>query len=140
VLGRRRDLHLGNLNFDAADGVVRVRGTVPDEETARRVVQAAASVSGVRAVSSLMHTPDGKLVPCEAGDTELLHGQPRAALQAEGVRRRLLERWPALTDIDTLIHESGGHPERLAARIAARTGQPDHAVRTALDELLMAAV
>jgi hypothetical protein len=138
VLGRRRDLSLSDLNFDAADGVVHVRGTAPDEETVRRIVQAAASVEGVRAVSSLLHTPDGRLVHCEAGDSAALHGRPRAAVQGESVRRRLLDRWPDLTEAD--VRASAGHPDRLAACIAARTGQSAREIRAALDETLMAPV
>jgi hypothetical protein len=138
VLGRRRDLSLADLNFDAADGVVHVRGTVQDEDTARRIVQAAASVEGVRAVCSLMHTPDGRAIDCEAGDSAALHGRPRAAIHGESVRRRLLDHWPDLTEED--VRASGGHPDRLAARIAARTGQSAREIRPALDQALMAPV
>jgi hypothetical protein len=140
ALGRRRDLRLGDLNFDAADGVVHIRGTVPDGETARRVVQAAAGVEGVRAVASMMHTYDGRAIDCEAGDSVALHGRPRIAIHREGVRRRMRECWPEITDIDACIHDSGGHPDRLATRIAARTGRPELDVRSVLDDLLMAGV
>jgi hypothetical protein len=140
ALGRRRDLHLGDLNFDAADGIVHVRGTVPDDDTARRIVQAAAGIEGVRAVASMMHTHDGRPIACEAGDATALHGRPRAAIQGEHVRRRLIEHWPVLTDIDACIHDSGGHPDRLATRIAARTGRSEREVRSELDDLLMASL
>jgi hypothetical protein len=92
----------------------------------------------VRAVSSLLHTPDGQIVTCEAGDTGALHGRPRAAIQGESVRRRLLDRWPDLTEED--VRASGGHPDRLAARIAARTGQSAREIRPALDQALLAPV
>jgi hypothetical protein len=137
-LGRHRDLRVRDINFDAADGVVRVRGTVPDEETARRIVRAAAAVDGVRAVASLLHTVEGTPIACEAGDTDLLHGRPRAATQGESVRRRLMERWPVLTDAD--IHASAGHPDRLAGIICSRTGQEERDVRAILDDILLAAV
>ncbi|MFN8558356.1 MAG: BON domain-containing protein [Dehalococcoidia bacterium] len=77
-LGRHGDLPLADLNFDAADALVRVRGTVADEETARRVVERVAAVEGVKAVLSLMHTPDEAPVGGQAGDRSLLYGPPRA--------------------------------------------------------------
>ncbi|MGH9064328.1 MAG: hypothetical protein ACRD0L_10240, partial [Acidimicrobiales bacterium] len=34
ALGRKRDLPIHSINLDATDGIVRVRGTVPDERSA----------------------------------------------------------------------------------------------------------
>lgn len=137
-LGRHGDLPLADLNFDAADALVRVRGTVADEETARRVVERVAAVEGVKAVLSLMHTPDGAPVGGQAGDRSLLYGPPRAAVHADGVRKQLMERWPALTDADILA--SDGHVERLAAVISRRAGVPEAEARAALDEIVLAAI
>jgi uncharacterized protein YjbJ (UPF0337 family) len=137
-LGHETDLPLGALNFDAADGVVRVRGTVPDEETARRIVRRTAAVEGVRAVVSLMRTPDGTVVGGMAGDTRLVTGRPRAAIQGEAVARRLKERWPGLTDADILATE--GHTDRLVDLICTRTGEPAERVRPAVDAILLAEV
>jgi uncharacterized protein YjbJ (UPF0337 family) len=138
ALGRERDLPLHAINIDAADAIVHVRGAVPDAATADRIVRAAAAVEGVRAVMSHLRTPDGTPVGGEAGDTGMLHGRPRAAILGEAVRGRLLERWPGLTDSDILASE--GHVDRLVATICTRTGEPESAVRTAVDEILLTAV
>ncbi len=137
VLGRDPDIPAGRINIDAADAVVQVRGTVPDAETAERIVRRVAAVDGVRAVRSLMHTPDGTPVGGEAGDRDAIHGRPRAAVQAEDLRRRLREQWPGLTDADILA--SDGHLGRLTELICSRTGEPEERVRPALDRILLPA-
>lgn len=137
-LGRLTELPLDGVNFEAVDGIVRIRGTAPDSRTAIRIVMEAAEVDGVRAVKSLMHTPDGVPVGGEAGDLELLHGQPRAAVHGEAVRRRLMEQWPALTDADILA--SNGHIETLVTLICTRTGEAAGQVRPAVEQTLLAAV
>lgn len=137
-LGRDPAIALGSINIDAADGIVRVRGTVADAQTAERIVQRAAAVEGVRAVQSLLHTPDGAPAGGEAGDTSLLHGEPRAAVLAEAVQRRLTERWPEIGDADILA--SDGHLGRLTDLICERTGETPATVRAALDEILLTAV
>jgi osmotically-inducible protein OsmY len=56
VLGRRafRPLH---LTIDAVDGVVHLRGTVPDPLEAATVTAAVADVDGVAKVESFLHSP-----------------------------------------------------------------------------------
>lgn len=134
-LGREAGLPLGAINFDAADGIVHVRGTVASDEIAKRIVQRAAKVEGVRAVISLMRTPDGEHVGGSAGDQAAITAGPRALLQGEAVRRALLQRWPSLTDNDILASE--GHLEALEQRICAHTSQPEQEVRTAIEEILL---
>jgi hypothetical protein len=137
-LGRDRRIPWGDINLDAADGIVHVRGTVADEELARHIGQEAAKVADVRAVVSLLHTPDGRPVGGIAGDVELAHGAPRAAVQGEEVRRQLTRRWPALTDADILATD--GHVDRLVALIGRHTGEPEAEVRQALEAILLSVV
>ena len=134
-LGREPDLPLDAINFDAADGIVHVRGTVASDEIAKRIVQRAAEVEGVRAVISLMRAPDGAHVGGSAGDQAAITAGPRALLQGEAVRRALLQHWPSLTDDDILASE--GHLEELEQRICVHTSQPEREVRTALEEILL---
>ncbi|HTE86224.1 MAG TPA: BON domain-containing protein [Dehalococcoidia bacterium] len=134
ALGREQDLLLGALNIDAIDGVVRVRGTVPDAQTARRVVEKAATVLGARAVMSLMRTPDGTPVGGRAGDVSVLEAGPRAAIHSEELRQTLKARWPSLTDLDIVASE--GHISHLALLICAHSGEPEEAVRTNLDAIV----
>jgi hypothetical protein len=136
-LGHASHLPLHAVNFDAVEGIVRVRGTVPDAQGAEEIVARAAAVEGVRAVISLMQTPDGTPVGGTAGDPAAIGGAPLGVVRSEEVRRRLLERWPSLTDDD--IRASDGHIDRLVERIRTRTGQPEAEVRAALDEMLLAA-
>lgn len=137
TLGRDFNLPLNTVNFDVVDSTVRIRGTVADEATAERILKKAASVEGVRGVQSLLHTPDGRHVGAEMGDAR--HSErPRAALQAESVRRKLLERWPAINDADILACQ--GHIDRLAQLITSRTDERQGDVRAALDEMLMSAL
>lgn len=132
------DLPLAGLVFDAVDGVVNVRGTVADAETAERIVRHIAAVGGVKAVVSLLHTADGTAVGGTAGDAALTEGAPRAARVGDDLIERLSERWPALRPADVL--RSDGHPDRLAKLISDQTGEAEDDVRTALDEILVTAV
>ncbi len=138
ALGHRRDLPLHRLSFDAADGVVHIRGTVTSGAEARDVVAAVAAVRGVRSAISRMRLPDGTPADGMGGDAHPYGDGPRAAAYAGAVRRALLSRWPELTDLD--IMDSDGHPDRLATVIARRTGQPEAAVRPVLDSIIAAAV
>lgn len=138
ALGREPGLPTGAINIDAADGVVRVRGSVPDEHTARRIVERAAGVEGVRAVVTLMHLPDGRLAGEDAGDLDAIYGPPRAAIHAAEVRHQLMTAWPVLTDADILASE--GHIGALTKLICSRTDESEYEVRTALDAILLTAV
>lgn len=137
-LGHEKDLPLSALNFDAVDGVVRVRGTVPDTAIAQAILNRVAQVEGVRAVESRMHLPDGTPITLIAGDERAVSGPPRAAVYGEAMRRGLMERWPTLTDDD--IQASEGHIGRLVAIIVERTGEPEHEVRRALEAMVEAVV
>ncbi len=136
-LGRERDLPLHAVNFDCTDGIVRIRGTVPDAESARRLVERTAAVEGVRAAVSLMRTPDGVPVGGIAGNVDAVLGQPRAKFYGEDIERKMKERWPGLTDADILASE--GHIDRMVAIIHKRTNQPEEEIRQALDSILLAA-
>jgi hypothetical protein len=133
-LGHIKDLPLSALNFDAVDGVVRVRGTVPDMPTALDVLERVAKVEGVRAAESRMHTPDRLTIAGVAGDVHAVTGPPRAAVYGEAMRRGLLQRWPTLTDHD--LQASDGHIGRLVAIICERSGEPEPEVRRALDAMV----
>jgi osmotically-inducible protein OsmY len=135
-LGHEPDLPLSEVNFDAVDGLVRVRGTVPNADTARRIVQRVLDVEPVKAVVSLLHTPSGLPVGGAAGDKDLIMCA-RAERLGESLEERLLKRWPQLTADD--ITASDGHVERLARIIAIRSGHPESEVRAVLDELLLSA-
>jgi hypothetical protein len=133
ALGRQRGLSLSGLNFDAADGVVRVRGTIPDDETAERIVRKVMSVNGVRAVFTYLRTPDSRPIQTAEGDPAILN-QPRAVTQTEHIREQLMNRWPALNDDDIL--DSHGHLGRLTGLICTKTAQPEDEVRRTLDMIL----
>ncbi|MER3420813.1 MAG: hypothetical protein C4290_09955 [Chloroflexota bacterium] len=136
-LGRYRDLPLHAVNFDCTDGIVRIRGTVPDMDSARRLVERTAAVEGVRAAVSLMRLPDGTPVGGIAGNVDAVLGQPRAKFYGEDIERKMKERWPALTDADILASE--GHIDRMVHIIHAKTHQPEEEIRAALDSILIAA-
>jgi hypothetical protein len=132
------DLPLTGLVFDATDGLVTVRGTVGDEEVAKRIVDRVAGVHGVRAVHSLLRTPGGAQVGGSAGDPALAGATPRSVRLGDELIERLSERWPMLQP--GAILRSDGHPDRLAKLIRERTGESEDEVRAALDEILLAAV
>jgi hypothetical protein len=136
-LGHERDLPLHAVNFDCTDGIVRIRGTVPDADSARRLVERTAAVEGVRAAVSLMRLPDGTPVGGIAGDVDAVLGQPRAKFYGEDIERKMKELWPALTDADILASE--GHIDRMVEIIHKRTHQPEKEIRQALDTILLAA-
>lgn len=52
-----RDPSRSHLNVDAVDGVVAVRGEVPDRETALDVERRIRAIPGVADVDNLLHTP-----------------------------------------------------------------------------------
>jgi hyperosmotically inducible periplasmic protein len=137
-LGANSSLRLPALNFDAVDGIVRIRGQAPDARTAQEIVEKTARVSGVRAVVSLMRLADGTPAGGMAGDLEYLDAGPRAKTHGVALKEKLLQRWPSLSDDD--IVESNGHLGRLVATITARTGEPPNEVRVAIEEMLLAAV
>jgi hypothetical protein len=133
-LGHVPGLPLDALNFDAIDGVVRVRGTVPDVATAHEILEQVIKVEGVRAAESRMFTPDGAPIGSTVGDVQVVTGAPRAAIYGEALRRSLIERWPVLMDDD--IEASGGHIGRLVTTISERSGEPERDVRAALDAMV----
>jgi hypothetical protein len=135
-LGHAAHLPLHAVNFDAVEGIVRVRGTVPDADCAEEIVARAAAVEGVRAVVSLMRAPDGTPVGGSAGDETALTGDPLGVVHSRALRERLIARWPVLDDAAILA--SDGHVDRLAETIGARTNEPAEEVRAALDEMLLA--
>jgi hypothetical protein len=135
-LGRFPELPLAGLVFDAADGVVNVRGVVQDDDCAEAILQRVAAVEGVRAAISYMRTEDGTPAGTYAGEVEAIATMP-AVLKTNALRGQLFARWPSLTDDDILA--SGGHIAPLAEAISRRTGEPESGVRAALDELLLAA-
>jgi hypothetical protein len=137
-LGHVPGLPLSALNFDAADGIVRVRGVVRDAAVAQRILDAAAEVDGVREVISLLHTADGTPVGTYAGEPDVYGGEPRAAVYADAVRLALLDAFPGLTDADIIA--SDGHAGRLAAIVQAKTGRDADEVRHILDAIVLAAV
>jgi BON domain len=134
-LGHEQGLPLGALNVDVTNAVVHVRGTVSDEDIARRILQRAAEVGGVQGAVSLMHTPDGKALKLTAGDPPT---EPPVFALGDSVLSRITQRWPAVGDFAVL--ESEGYPDRLASLIAHHTGQPEGLVRTDLDKILLRGV
>ncbi|HTE87275.1 MAG TPA: BON domain-containing protein, partial [Dehalococcoidia bacterium] len=137
-LGRDITLPLHTINIDAVDGVIRVRGVASDTEQARRLVERAARVGGVRGVLSLMHTPDGSPVGGSAGKAEEIAAGPAIVVRARRLHSALIERWPWLSDDDILGCE--GHPERFRRRIAEQEHCSEQDVRSELDSILMAAI
>jgi hypothetical protein len=134
-LGHATNLPLSLVNFDAADGIVRIRGTVPDAAGAEAIVSQTAAVEGVRAVVSLMRTPDGTAVGGTAGDPAAL-AEPSGMVHVQALREQMMARWPALSEADILSSE--GHLDRLVEKVVARTGQPPGEVRAKLSEILLA--
>ena len=55
---RRSGLSHGALNIDAHDGVVTLRGALPDPTLAHRIETQAADIEGVRSVRNLIRTSD----------------------------------------------------------------------------------
>ncbi len=92
-LGRERHRWPESVTFEAIDGIVRIRGTAPDADTAARLVQRVAEIDGVRAAESLMALADGSPVEAVAGDKKLVAGPPRAVVLGEQGRERILARW-----------------------------------------------
>jgi hypothetical protein len=133
-LGHATHLPLSLVNFDAAEGIVRIRGTVPDALAAEEIVARAAAVEGVRAVVSLMRTPDGTTVGGSAGDAAAL-AEPSGMTHAQALREQLMAKWPGLSETDIVASE--GHLDRLVEKVVARTGQPSSEVRATLEKILL---
>ena len=58
ILFRPADAPKGHVNIDAVDGVVTLRGQVEQVEQIRELEEKARSITGVREVRNLLHTPD----------------------------------------------------------------------------------
>jgi osmotically-inducible protein OsmY len=56
---RDADAPKGQVNVNAVDGVVELRGEVPELELVRELEQKTRQVQGVRDVRNLLHTPGG---------------------------------------------------------------------------------
>jgi hyperosmotically inducible periplasmic protein len=56
-LFRDDDVPKGQINVNAQDGVVQLRGEVPSEDMIGDLAERARSVQGVRDVENLLHTP-----------------------------------------------------------------------------------
>ena len=54
---RGRDVPKGQINVNAEDGVVTLRGEVPDETMLNALVERTREIAGVRQVESLLHLP-----------------------------------------------------------------------------------
>ena len=57
VLFRDRDVPKGQINVNAEDGVVYLRGEAPTPELIRDLVDRARRIQGVREVANLLHVP-----------------------------------------------------------------------------------
>ena len=56
-LFRPQDAPKGSVNVNVEQGVVYLRGEVPDQAQIQRLVVAASSIPGVKRVESLLHRP-----------------------------------------------------------------------------------
>jgi BON domain len=56
-LFRDADVPKGQININAQDGVIQLRGEVPDESMIEDLVEKARSIQGVHDVENLLHTP-----------------------------------------------------------------------------------
>jgi osmotically-inducible protein OsmY len=54
---RPADAPKGDISVDVQDGVVYLRGTVPDDEWSQRLAKDAGKVTGITGVKNLLHTP-----------------------------------------------------------------------------------
>jgi osmotically-inducible protein OsmY len=59
VLFRDRDVPKGQINVNAENGVVYLRGEAPTAELIEELVERARRIQGVREVESLLHLPQG---------------------------------------------------------------------------------
>ena len=57
IIFRDADVPKGQININAEDGVVTLRGQVPDQAMLERLVARTRDVAGVRRVESLLHLP-----------------------------------------------------------------------------------
>lgn len=135
-LGREVTLQLNMVNIDAVDGIIRVRGIAADTKQARRLVECAAKVGGVKGVLSLLRTPDGLPVGGAVGEAEAT-GRTRE-VRAKRLYSTVIERWPWLGAQDALACE--GRPGRLCRYIAEHEQRPEDDVRRDLEGILLAAI
>jgi osmotically-inducible protein OsmY len=56
-LFRDADVPKGQINVNVQEGVIQLRGEVPDPEMIRDLVEKARSIQGVRDVENLLHLP-----------------------------------------------------------------------------------
>jgi len=57
IIFRDADVPKGQINVNAVDGVVYLRGEVEQPDMIRELEEAARAVQGVREVENLLHTP-----------------------------------------------------------------------------------
>src|SRR6266516_1229715 len=57
IIFRDADVPKGQINVNAEDGVVTLRGEVPDETMLNALVERTREIAGVRQVESLLHLP-----------------------------------------------------------------------------------
>jgi BON domain len=57
IIFRDADVPKGQININAEDGVVTLRGEVPDETMLNALVERTREIAGVRRVESLLHLP-----------------------------------------------------------------------------------
>lgn len=65
IIFRDADVPKGQINVNAEDGVVTLRGEVPDETMLEALVERTREIAGVRRVESLLHLP-GQDAPMHA--------------------------------------------------------------------------
>jgi osmotically-inducible protein OsmY len=58
IIFRDADVPKGQININAEDGVVTLRGEVPDETMLQALVERTREIAGVRRVESLLHLPE----------------------------------------------------------------------------------
>ena len=74
-LFRRAGIDKGQINVNAEDGVVFLRGTLEHHEEVERLGKAARAIAGVRAVENLVHAP-GTPAPPSRSKLERQRSQP----------------------------------------------------------------
>jgi osmotically-inducible protein OsmY len=65
IIFRDADVPKGQINVNAEDGVVTLRGEVPDETMLNALIERTREIAGVRGVESLLHLP-GQDAPMHA--------------------------------------------------------------------------
>lgn len=69
---RSRDIHPGEINVDAYEGTVTLRGQLQHQEQIRELIEATGDVEGVHRVRSYLHLP-GTIAPNKAEIYDLEH-------------------------------------------------------------------